>query len=328
MPPHVRKAPALESSKPSVALAYADLTRMAYFGPAVFSVFLLGAVLAMPEGPHWGALFRVVLLGVVGFSGGFVLNDWADREPDRAMLAAGIRDPQYGRQLRRERPFTGTRPIAAGIVSPHAGLVFALALIVTSALTALTFPAPHRWYLLTIIGASTVLEPLYCLVKQRQRRFPFATFISAYLVGICPPTGYLAIRRPDLTALLLLASVYLWEFGFNQLYDTVDVDNDRRRGVTTLSTLLGLRFVAAWCVALSTLTTLAFLELWHVTHSGPAMLIGICAAAALLLGTDIRFLLRPTPAVSRPAITVHQVFLMLVVAATVADAALRWRRVY
>lgn len=318
----------MADKKPSAALAFVDLTRVFYFGPAVFSIFLLGAVLAMPDGPHWSALIRVVFLGLVGFSGGFVLNDWADREADRAMLTAGARDPEYLRQLRRERPFTGTRPIAAGIVSPNAGLAFALALIGISAIVALTFPAPHRWYLLAIIAISTVLEPAYCTVKHRQRRFPFATFMSAYLVGICPPAGYLAIRRPDLTALLLLASVYLWEFGFNQLYDTVDADNDRVRGITTLTTLLGLRFVAGWCFVLSVLATASFVAVWRVTHSGIAMLAGICAAAVLMIGADGYFFFRPRVRVGRAGITIHQVYLMLMVAATVLDTILRWRHVY
>ncbi len=318
----------MPGKRPSVALALVDLTRIFYFGPAVFCVFLLGAMLAMPEGPHWAALVRIVFLGVVGFSGGFVLNDWADRVPDRAMLAAGAHDPEYLRLLRAERPFTGTRPIAAGIVSPRGGLAFALALIAVSVAVALTFPPPHRWYLVTIIAISTVLEPTYCLVKQKQRRFPFATFMSAYLVGVCAPTGYLALRRPDLTALLLLSSVYLWEFGFNQLYDTVDVRNDAVRGIRTLSALLGLRFVAVWCVVLSSLSAASFVAVWRVTGSGPAMLAGIAAAAALMVGADLYFLYRPRPRVGRADITIHLVYLIVIVLATAADSILRWSHVY
>jgi len=318
----------VRSRNVSVALALLDLTRMLYFGPAVLSAFLLGAVLAMPEGPMWGTLVRILILGVVGFSGGMVLNDWADKEPDRLMLAARAHHPDYARQLRRERPFTGTRPIAAGIISPGAGFAFAMGLVAVSAGVALTLPSPHRWYVIGALALGITGEPMYCLVKQRQKRLPFATFLSGALVALPAPAGYLAIRRPDRTALLLFVSFYFWEVGFNQLYDTVDAENDRRRGITTLSRAFGLRFVGGWCLALSSLCAAAFLAVWRSAGVGPIMLAGICIAALLLLGTDARLRLRPGLKAASRAIGVHQLFLVIIVCATVADVALRWLSVY
>ncbi len=39
------------SERASVVGALVDLTRIMYLGPAVLSLFLLGALVAMPEGP-------------------------------------------------------------------------------------------------------------------------------------------------------------------------------------------------------------------------------------------------------------------------------------
>jgi len=310
--------------KHRAALALIDLTRILYFGPAVFSVFLLGGVVAMRQAPDWGALARIVIAGVVGFSGGFVLNDWADRAADRVMLAARQHLPDYERQLRRERRGTGTRPIAAGFVSPHAALAFALVLIGISGAIVCTFPSPHRWYLLGALAFNAAAEPTYCFLKRRQGKLPIATFFHAVLLGICPAAAYLAVRHPDRTALGLFLSLYFWEVGFNQLYDTVDAENDRRRGITTLSATVGLSFVAPWCLVFSTLTIASFAWVWWTSGLGAVMLGGLGVAGALVLATDGLLLVRPRLRVASAAINIHQVFLMLVVAGTVADAALRW----
>jgi len=308
----------------AAAGAFVDLTRIAYFGPGVAAAFLLGAVLAMPDAPDWSALGRIVLGGLIGFSGGFVLNDWADRTRDRLALEARIHHPDYERQLRRERPFTRTRPLAIGLVSPNAGLAFALALIAVSAGIALTFPSPHRWYILSALAFCAAAEPLYCRLKPSQGDVPVATFFHAALLGVCPAVGYLALARPDWTALGLFLWLYLWEVGFNQLYDTVDAENDRLRGVATLSTTRGLPFVARWCLAASALTSGCFLWVWWTSGFGRLAEAGLCLAGAVLLGTDLVLVLRPRLRVASAAITLHQVYVMIIVAATLADAELRW----
>jgi len=316
----------MPSRKTYTVSALIDLTRVAYFGPAVAALFLLGGVLAMPNVPDWSALSRIVVGGVLGFLGGFVLNDWADRSADRVMLSTRAHDGIYQRQLRRERPFTRTRPIAEGIISANAALACALGLIALSALIAVTFPSPHRWYLLAALSFNSVAEPLYCYIKSVQSKVPIATFFHGILLGICPAAGYLALRPPDLTTLALFLSTYLWEVGFNQLYDMVDIKNDRQRGLTTLSTLFGLPFVARWCFALSMATAASFLFVWRASHFGLVMLVSVCIGGALLLVTDAILLLRPRLRVASSAITIHQVYFMLLVGGAFANAALVWSR--
>jgi 4-hydroxybenzoate polyprenyltransferase len=123
------EAAVVSSGKPPTILALIDLTRILYFGPAVASAFLLGVLLAMPDWPLWMPFGQIMFVGIVGFSAGFVLNDWMDREADKVTLAARGQYPEYATQLRRERPLTGTRPIAAGIIGPTSALLFALALL-------------------------------------------------------------------------------------------------------------------------------------------------------------------------------------------------------
>jgi 4-hydroxybenzoate polyprenyltransferase len=304
--------------------ALVDLTRMLYFGPAVACMFVLGAMLAMPQTPAWWALGRLMFAGLVGFAGGFVLNDWADWRADRAMLAARAHDAEYLEQLRKERLFTGTRPIAAGILSPGEGLAFALVLIGISGAVCLTFPSPNRWYLLGILAYCTVAEPTYCFIKKKQKVFPFATFFHAPLEGLCPVAAYLAVRPPSMVVLGLFASIYFWEVGFNQLYDTIDVENDRLRGITTLSSVLGVRFVAGWAFTFSVLSTAGFVFAWWMSHSGPVMIVGVLGAGALMAGADVFLFLRPRKGVARATIGIHLLQIVLAVGATTADAVLRW----
>jgi len=54
------------------------------------------------------------------------------------------------------------------------------------------------------------------------------------------------------------------------------------------------------------------------------MLAGICVAAALLLGTDALFLVRPKLRMASAAIGIHLAFILVVVVATVVDSAARW----
>jgi 4-hydroxybenzoate polyprenyltransferase len=317
-----------QSRTPSMAGALVDLTRMIYFGPAVACMFLLGVFLAMPHGPMWWAFARVLFAGLVGFAGGFVLNDWADWRADRAMLAARAHDAQYLEQLRKERLFTGTRPIAAGILSPAAGLAWALGLIAVSAAVCLTFPSPNRWYLLAILAYCTVAEPTYCLIKKKQKLFPIATFFHAPLEGLCPVAAYLAVRPPSITVLGLFASIYFWEVGFNQLYDTIDVENDRLRGITTLSSVLGVRFVAGWAFTFSVLSTAGFVFTWWAAHASTVMIAGVLGAGALMAGADVFLFLRPRKGVARATIGIHLLELVLAVGATSAGVVLHWVGVY
>jgi len=311
-----------------LAGALVDLTRMLYFGPAVAAMFVLGIMLAMAQAPMWWAFARVMVAGLAGFSAGFVLNDLAGWRADREMLAARAHEAQYAEQLRKERLFTGTRPIAAGIVSPAGGLAFALALIAVAALVCLTFPSPNRWYVLAILVYCSVAEPLYCIIKEKQHVFPIATFFHAPLEALCPVAAYLAVRPPALTLVGLFTCIYFWEVGFNQLYDTIDVENDRVRGVTTLSSVLGVRFVAGWAFTFSVLSTAGFVFTWWASRSGPVMLAGVLGAGALMAGADAFLLLRPRKEVARAAIGIHLLQLILVVGSTTADVVLRWVGVY
>ena len=312
------------SEKTQVPGALVDLTRMLYFGPVVLSFFILGVMLAMPDAPVWSALARVLLAGGIGFAGGFVLNDWAGWRTDKVMLAARAHEAEYLAQLHRERRFTGTRPIAAGIVSPAAGLAFGLGLMAVSGAICLTFPSPNRWYLVAILAYSAVAEPAYCFIKEKQKLFPIATFFHAPMEALCPVAAYLAIRPPDLTPVGMFVAIYCWEVGFNQIYDTIDVENDRLRGITTLSSVLGVRFVAGWGFAFSVLCTAALVFTWWAAHAGLIMLIGVLGAGALVIGADAVLFARPTQPIARKTIGIHQGQLVLVVLATTLAAALHW----
>ncbi len=291
--------------------AYFDLTRMSYFGAPVAAVFLFGTLVGFGVTGQfdWVVLVKVLFGGLLGTSAGFVLNDMADRRHDRVIYGEAVPDELYLRQIRMERPFTKARPLAAGILSPIEAGVLCAVLAGLAAVIALTFPPPRNYWILAILGYNFVGEPGYCWVKQRQMRFPLATFITGSLIGLWPVAGYAGAALPDRVAFLLFLVIFFWETGHNQVYDIVDYENDRRRGLNVMTVLYGLKAVSTWVFVLGILLCASVVALWRVADFSPVFLAVAGAGLALFTAMNVRLLLKPSVKRGVPA---EQVALLLI----------------
>ncbi len=299
-----------------------DLTRMSWFGPFVVAAFALGAVAGFHELGRFDGwdLLKILVGGSLGFAGGFVLNDWADSEQDRVLYAGRELDQNYQKQLRRERPFTKGRPIPAGIVTSSQAFLFALLLYALAGAVACSFPSPHHWYLLGLMVYTGIGEPLYCVVKRRQGRTPFATVLTATLLGLTPLAGYLALGHPGLLALAIFLVLVTWELGHNQAYDIIDYENDKRRNLRVATVMLGLDFVARW-VFVNVLLHLGAVVFLGLAARMGWIYLGITTIGAIpLLIATARLLKNPDVPTGQAVHDQLLYYLMVILVALVANA--------
>jgi len=261
--------------------AYADLLRLHFFfaWPLLFcSGFLLAAT---RYGTFTGAdIVRVALIGFFGFEAGFVLNDYIDREYDR-------RDVEFDRLTRYWRIF-GTRPLPAGLIPPrHAFALFALLSALTVLLIA-TIPFPNSFFVLAIMVISYGLEVFYQVRKRRQTA-PLAQLAGRIDFALFPVAGYLCWGYPDLIAL----SYFLFFYPFAEAHlganDIIDIENDRARGMNTVTTLYGVKGSVAWIAGF--LAIHAIMALFFMTMLGWIGRAGI-TSGLLLLASAMAILIR------------------------------------
>ena len=265
--------------------AYADLFRIRFFfaWPLLFcSGYLLAT--AAYGGFSWSGLFRAALVGFFGFEAGLVLNDYIDRDYDK-------KDVEKGRLTKYWRPFS-TRPIPDGLISPRiaAGLVVGLVLVTAGLI--LTFPYPGCLIVLLVMFLCYALEIFY-QEEKRNQRYPFAQVIGRIDFALFPVAGYLCAGRPDTTALLFFLFFYPFALAHLGANDLIDIENDRARGMKSVTVLYGERGTAYW-IAFFTAVHIAMAFLF-MTGLGWTARAGILAGLALVLYATVAILREKSP---------------------------------
>jgi len=265
--------------------AYIDLTRLqfSFAWPLLFcSGYLLATVTY--GGFAWLDLVRVALIGFFGFEAGLVLNDYIDREFDK-------KDIEYEKLTKYWRVF-GTRPIAAGLISPTAAVTVFLVLAAITACLILTLPTPHSVYVILLMLYCYAIEIFYQEEKRKQK-FPYAQLIGRTDFAVFPVAGYLCIGSPDLNAVLYFAFFYPFALAHLGANDVIDVVNDRARGMNTIPTMFSMNGTAYWIAgftAVHVLTAILFM-----TRLGWIARAGILAGLVLLLYANVIILKEKSP---------------------------------
>jgi 4-hydroxybenzoate polyprenyltransferase len=217
---------------------YADLLRIQFFfaWPVLFSsgYLLATSVYGLFS---WYDLAKVALIGFFGFEAGFVLNDYIDRDFD-------ARDVESGKLTKYWRIF-GKRPIPEGLITPRKALGLFVLLATAATLLIATLPYPHSLFVLLIMLYSYGVEVFYQL-RKRDQRLPLAQLVGRTDFALFPVAGYLCIGSPDSTALLYFLFFYPFAMAHLGANDLIDVENDRARGMKTVTTLYGLSGTALW----------------------------------------------------------------------------------
>jgi 4-hydroxybenzoate polyprenyltransferase len=296
-----RGDPGLNQAGPAGTLrAYLDLTR-AHFAPVWPVLFLSGTALASTryDGLTWILAGKVALIGLLGFEGGIVLNDYVDRKIDVQDI-----DPRLTRYW---RPF-GTRPLAGGLIPPGNALALFTILAFSAAALIATLPFPHSVYVGAIMVYSYGMETFYQLKKSRQR-FPFAQLLGRTDLALFPVAGYLTLGSPDIMALLIFLFLYPWAEAHLGVNDLADLVNDRVRGMKTVPILLGLQGNIAWIAIFSLIHAgTAFDLLWHL---GPIAWAGCGAGLLLLLVANLRIVKERTPEAALRALPLFHASLLV-----------------
>lgn len=221
--------------------------------PALWALWIAG------EGKPDPLVLGVIVLGVVLMrAAGCVINDYADREFD----------PHVER--------TKTRPLAAGLVSPHeALLLFVLLCLLAFRAVLLLNPLTIA---LAIPGA--LLAASYPFMK-RYTYLPQAYLGLAF--GWAVPMSFAAQTNtmPWIAWELYLATI-LWALIYDTMYAMVDRDDDWKIGVKSTAILFGDldRILIAM---LQVFMLLILFGIGRQIGLGPAYWVGLSSAAALAI---------------------------------------------
>lgn len=275
--------------------AYADLMRLHFFF-AWPLLFCSGYLLATTTYGlfSWSYLIRVLLIGLLGFEGGLVLNDYIDREYDR-------RDTEFGKLTKYWRVF-GTRPIPAGLISPKNALLLFLILAFSALILIATLPYPHSLYVALIMLYCYAVEAFY-QVKKRHQSFPIAQLVGRTDFALFPVAGYLCAGLPDLTALLYFLFFYPFAMAHLGVNDLADVTNDRARGLQTIPLLYGSPGTVRWIVVFFLIHVLC--ACLFLIPLGIISRIGIILGLSLLVYASVSLIRDPT---ERKALAVLPLF--------------------
>lgn len=275
--------------------AYADLLRLHFFF-AWPLLFCSGYLLATTTYGmfSWSYLLRVLLIGLLGFEGGLVLNDYIDREYDR-------KDTEFGRLTKYWRVF-GTRPIPSGLISPKSALLLFLILAFSTLILIATLPYPHSLYVALIMLYCYTVEAFY-QVKKRRQSFPLAQLVGRTDFALFPVAGYLCAGFPDLTALLYFLFFYPFAMAHLGVNDLADVTNDRARGLQTIPILYGISGTVRWIVVFFLIHVLC--ASIFMIRLGIISRIGITLGLILLLFASVSLIRDPT---DRKALAVLPLF--------------------
>ncbi|MGA9189120.1 MAG: prenyltransferase [Methanosarcina sp.] len=226
----------VEGTKETIK-ALVDLTRAHFF---LVWILLFSSGLALAFNNYgafsWPVTFKAVLIGLFGFEGGLVLNDYVDRKRDRLDIEGSL--TAYW------RPFK-SRPLPSGRISPNFALTVFLLLSGLTGLVMITLPYPNSFYVFLTMLSSCILEYFY-QVKRKNQNFPIAQLAGRMDFTLFPVAGYLCYGLPDTSVLLYLLFFYPWTLAHLAVNDFIDTENDRARGIKSIPILYGTEGTLIW----------------------------------------------------------------------------------
>ena len=290
--------------------AYIDLLRLQFFfaWPLLFcSGYLLATTVY--GGFSWPTLLHVALIGLFGFEAGFILNDYVDRDYDK-------KDIEKNRLTKYWRVF-GSRPVSEGLISPGNALILFLIFVLVTTVLVLALPYPNSLWVLAIMFLCYALEVFY-QVKKRDQRFPAAQLAGRIDFALFPVAGYLCAGIPDITALLYFAFFYPFAMAHLGANDLIDVNNDRVRGMNTITTLYGECGTAWWIAGFSAVNVI--MAILFMTQLGWIARGGIVIGLILLTIANVVIIKNPTPSECLKVLPLFHLTLLIYAGSIVLDS--------
>lgn len=290
--------------------AYIDLLRLQFFfaWPLLFcSGYLLAS--SVHGIFSWPALLHAALIGFFGFEAGFILNDYVDRDYDK-------KDIERDKLTKYWRIF-GSRPVSEGLISSRNALALFLLFVLITTVLVLTLPYPNSLYVLAITFVCYALEVFY-QVKKRDQRIPVAQLAGRIDFALFPVAGYLCAGIPDITALLYFVFFYPFAMAHLGANDLIDMNNDRARGMNTITTLYGERGTAYWIAGFTGANVI--MAILFMTQLGWIARAGIVLGLVLLTIANVRIIKYKTPDACLKVLPLFHITMLIYAGSIVLDS--------
>jgi 4-hydroxybenzoate polyprenyltransferase len=219
----------------------------------------LGAIAAARGVPEPRTIFWIVVAMVGARSAAMAFNRIVDRHIDAA------------------NPRTAMRALPAG----HLGVGFAKLFTLASALLFLLAAAMLNWLTLALAPVALGSVLLYSYTK---RFTALSHLVLGWCLSIAPAGAWIAVRG-DLTLepLLLSAAVMLWTAGFDILYACQDAEFDRRAGLYSIPSRLGIARALWVGRGLHALMFASLVAFYFLAGGGALGFAGVVASGGLLV---------------------------------------------
>jgi 4-hydroxybenzoate polyprenyltransferase len=169
------------------------------------------------------------------------------------------------------------------------------------------------------MAASYGLEVFYQL-RKRNQALPLAQLAGRIDFALFPVAGYLCIGSPDMTALLYFLFFYPFAEAHLAVNDMIDVNNDRARGMETVTTLYGMGGSVAWISGF--LAIHLVMALLFMTVLGWIARAGITAGLLLLASALAVLSRRPDPDSGMKALPLFHGVMLLYSVSIILDSVL------
>lgn len=221
--------------------------------------FAIGASFLAAGGfPGTAVLGKIVLAVFFARTAAMSFNRWLDRHLDR------------------DNPRTATRALPAGELRP--GFVLG-ATIVSSA----AFVATAAWINALALALSPVALVFILGYSATKRFSALCHVVLGASLALAPMGAWVAVTGElPIAPYLLGGAVLLWTAGFDILYACMDADFDRRAGLFSIPSRLGIPNALRIAAALHVGMVGALVALWVLADLGPLFAGAIALVAALL----------------------------------------------
>jgi len=284
---------------------------MIKFSHSIFALpFALIATMLAARGqpggiPRIGQFVLIVLCMVAARSFAMTFNRMADADIDA------------------RNPRTAGRPIPAGRIDARSARRFLIAAAALFMLGCAGFYVLYQNWLPLALGAPT----LACLAAYSlAKRFTVAAhFILGGVIGFAPTAAWIAIDPGSLgpPAAWLTGAVLLWIAGFDIIYACQDFDVDRREGLFSIPSRLGIARALWISRACHLATVLCFWRLGLSIHAGTIYWAGLAITGLLLAIEQSVVRANDLSRVNLAFFTLNGCVSVLFAALTIADVLLR-----
>lgn len=240
----------------------------------------MAALLWLGAFPTVGIIAVGLVTVFAGYTAVYALNDVIGYRSDRAKLqAGGFEGAAHASDI---DALLVRHPMAQGLISVPAGLVWAIGWGIVAAIGA-------YWLnpvCLLIFGAGCLLEAVYCLLW---RVSPYRTLISGAVKSAGAIAAVFAVDSAPSPIFLffLFLVIFFWEIGGqNAPNDWTDIEEDQRFGARTIPVTVGLkrtRDIILGTLLLAVLSSLALFLLSQTVFSPVFYLLTLATGVYLLI---------------------------------------------